>query len=311
MTATSVLQPGQLEAVAGNIPELRLPPATLFSCRARRLHQLTEGHSLDAYLRFAATLAECQQRTLDQHPAIPPPNAHLLSNCRKYTLPPLAPAGWRRHPHWQEVTRMLTEAVYDHVPAGGRKALTLLLDPKPEWLEAQADNLLTQRMAALNPATAPLIGAALQVQWTYLARQLEVRQVARPEEPVFCPVCGCHPVASVIRTNGASLGLRYLHCALCGSEWHVVRSKCSNCDNSKGLTYFNIASRAGIVRAEACPTCRSYLKVLHQEKDFQVEPGADDLATLDLDLLMGEEGFAKSGFNFLMTQNEKHVVTKQ
>jgi FdhE protein len=300
MTTTPILQPGQIEAAAGSIPELRLPPATLFIDRAQRLNQLAEGHSLGDYLRFIAGVAECQQRAFDQHPEIPLPEPHLLASCREHAMPPLAPAGWHPHPHWREVARMLADAMFDEVPASGQEALALLLDPKKEWLESQAEALLAPKHADLNLATAPLLGAALQVQWTHLARQLQPHQVARYEEPVLCPVCGSHPVASVIRTEGATGGLRYLHCSLCGSEWHLVRSKCSNCDSSKGLTYYSIAGKKDLVRAETCPTCHSYLKVIHQEKDPRVDPVADDLATLALDLLMGEKNIVRSSNNYLM-----------
>jgi len=300
MTVTPILQPGQIETAAGDIPELRLPPATLYSHRAQRLRQLAEGHSLGDYLHFLAVLVECQQRALDHHPAIPGPDARLLNRCHQDAMPPLAPPGRRRHPHWQEVARFLAEVMYDQVPVGGRDAFSPLLDPKKEWLEAQADSLLGQKFAGLNLATAPFIGAALQVQWTCLARQLEAQQVTRPGESILCPVCGGHPVASVIRTDGPASGLRYLHCALCGSEWHMVRSKCSQCDNSKGLTYYGIEGRKEFTRAEACPACRTYLKVISQDKGVRVDPVADDLATLALDLLMGEKEFAKSGLNFFM-----------
>ncbi len=299
MTVTPILQPGQLEAAAGDITELRLPPATLFSHRAKRLRQLAEEHSLGDYLRFLADLADSQQQTLNQHPAIPAPDAHLMASCREHAMPPLGTAGWRRHPHWQEVTRTLAEAMYSKVPAKGRETFALLLTPNKKWLEDQADQLLAYNFTDLNLANAPIIGAALQVHWTYLARQLDARQMARHEQPALCPVCGSHPVASIIRTDPA-MGLRYLHCALCSSEWHVVRSKCSNCDSTKGVTYYSIEGGADVVRAEACPVCHSYLKVIHQEKDLQVDPVADDLATLSLDLLMGKNKFVNNGLNFFM-----------
>lgn len=41
--------------------------------------------------------------------------------------------------------------------------------------------------------------------------------------------------------------------------------------------------------AETCEECGSYRKVVNQEKDPMAEPLADDLASLMLDLLMGEE----------------------
>jgi FdhE protein len=297
---TPILEPGQIEAAAGEIPELRLAPADLFIKRARRLRQLADGHTLHDYLTFVAELAEAQQSELDRHPDIPLPDAGLLSNCRDYEMPPLSPAGWHRHPHWQEVARSLADVLYDAAPLAGRESIFRLLDQKKNWLEAQADLLLSGQFEELDRATAPIVGAALQVQWTHLARQLEPSQVARPEHRDLCPVCASPPVASVVRIGGAENGLRYLNCALCGSEWHVVRSRCSNCDSTKGIAYFSVEGGKDIVRAESCPECHTYLKVVYQDKDPNVDPVADDLASLALDLLMGEESYAKSGINYLM-----------
>ncbi len=298
--STRILEPGQIEAAAGEIPELRLPHADLFGSRAVRLRQLAQGHTLGDYLSFVAGLADAQQLEFGRHPKIPQPDAELLSNCHKHEMPPLAPAGWHPHPHWQEVARRLADALYDGAPAAGRESIFRLLGQKRDWLEAQAGFLMSSQFELLDLATAPIIGAALQVQWTYLARQLVPYQVARPEHANLCPVCGSHPVASVVRIGGAENGLRYLHCALCGSEWHMVRSKCSNCDNTRDIAYFSIEGGENAVRAEACPECRTYLKILQQEKDPHVDPVADDLASMALDLLMGEVDYVKSGINYLM-----------
>ena len=220
-------------------------------------------------------------------------------------MPPLGATSRSRHSHWQKVTRNLANAVFDKIPVGGREAIALLHDSEEKWLDAQADNLLARKFYRLNLATAPIIGAALQIQWTYLTRQLGSLQTAWQAQPSHCPVCGSHPVASVIRQDGPANGLRYLHCALCGSEWHMVRSKCSNCMNTKGVTYYSIEGRKDIVNAETCPACRSYLKVIRQDKDPHIDPVADDLASFDLDLLMGEKEFAKSGINLMMIQSQE------
>ncbi len=303
MISTPLLQPGQLEAPAGNLPELRLPPATLFRDRSQRLHQLAEGHSLGDYLHVLAVLAEYQQGELDNHPEIPVPDTTLLQGCRVGAMPPLDATSQPRHPHWQKVARNLANAVIDKVPAGGREAMTLLSNSEEKWLDAQADNLLARKFHRLNLATAPIIGAALQVQWTSITRQLGSLPTAWQMQPIHCPVCGSHPVASVIRKEGN--GLRYLHCALCGSEWHMVRSKCSNCMNTKDVTYYGIEGRKDIINAEACPVCLSYLKVIHQERDLHVDPAADDLASFDLDLLMGAKNIVKNGVNFMMIQGQE------
>lgn len=90
------------------------------------------------------------------------------------------------------------------------------------------------------------------------------------------------PVSGVIQI-GTTQGLRYLHCGLCETEWHVVRIKCTNCEQTRDLNYWSLESEQAAVKAESCGDCGSYLKILSQEKDAKVDTVADDLATLILD----------------------------
>ena len=73
--------------------------------------------------------------------------------------------------------------------------------------------------------------------------------------------------------------------------------------NAKGVSYYSIEGRKDIINAETCPVCLSYLKVIRQDRDPQVDPAADDLASFDLDLLMSEKNIAKNGINFMMIQS--------
>ncbi|WP_448510144.1 formate dehydrogenase accessory protein FdhE [Immundisolibacter sp.] len=297
---TTLLQPGEIEAAAGDIPELRLPPADIFLARAQRLEQLAEGHTLGDYLRFVARLARTQQESLDAGPSAALPSAERLAQCRDYQMPPLAPAGLGLPTGWHDTARRLARGVRAALPAVGQTALGSILAGEDAWLDAQAMQLLDGNIQDIDAAAAPVIGAALQVHWTHLAHQIEPGHVAQPEHPNLCPVCGSHPVSSVVRIGGAKNGLRYLHCALCSSEWHVVRAKCSNCDNSKGIAYYHLEGDDNVVRAESCPACQTYLKVIHQDKNPMADPVADDLATLTLDLLMDETGFTRSGINWYL-----------
>ncbi|WP_324780939.1 formate dehydrogenase accessory protein FdhE [Thiobacillus sedimenti] len=299
---TSLLQPGDIEAAAGAIPELRLPPGDLFLARARRLEQLADGHTLGDYLRFVAALARAQHERLAAGQVPQLPGAERLAQCREYQMPPLAPAGLAHPPAWRGMAREFAREMQSSLPEAGRAAMRKVASADDAWLDEQATRLLEGDYRDLDPAAAPVIGAALQVQWTKLARQLAPAQVARPEHPNLCPVCGSHPVSSVVRIGGAENGLRYLHCALCGSEWHVVRAKCSNCDNTRGIAYYHLEGGDSVVRAESCPECQTYLKVIQQDKNPQVEPVADDLATLALDLLMDQQGFGRSGVNWYLIQ---------
>ena len=141
--------------------------------------------------------------------------------------------------------------------------------------------------------------ASLQVQWAALAVCFTAEANHAFDVPGLCPLCGSEPVASVVYAQSPYQGYRYLHCALCATEWHMVRVQCSRCGASgksiafqsamTGANQENDGSAAeAAVRAETCEQCRCYRKILYQEKDPQVEPVADDLASLNLDLLLGQ-----------------------
>ncbi len=97
--------------------------------------------------------------------------------------------------------------------------------------------------------------------------------------------CGSKPTASVTRTGGESLGQRYLHCSLCGTQWHMVRIKCPHCLSTKSLSYQSLdtgdqdegesggSSRAAhaAIQAETCDDCGHCLKIFHSDRDPFVE----------------------------------------
>ena len=54
------------------------------------------------------------------------------------------------------------------------------------------------------------------------------------------------------------------------------------------------------MRAECCDECGHYLKILSMEQDPEVEPVADDLATVALDLLLAQAGGTSAGVNLML-----------
>jgi len=120
----------------------------------------------------------------------------------------------------------------------------------------------------------------------------------------LCPCCGFRPTASIVGIGGEAAGLRYLHCALCATEWHRVRVECTACGNTRGVAYHSIAGGSPAIRAESCEACRGYRKIFYQEHAPDVEPLADDLASVALDLLLGEAGFERASGNPLMLARE-------
>jgi FdhE protein len=309
-----VLDPAQIEAFGQRtIPRIRLPdPTCIFSRRAARLRQLSEGHAVGDYLRLMAALADAQQRALDALMGdgftIGAGDAERLRTAREHGMPPLQATGWPRNPRWRAVLFGLCDAIavapgFPAVVAstcGRIRALPL------EALERQADLLLGAASTGVDAQAAPFIMAALQVYWTRVLCSFNHDDVAEHigavDVPGVCPVCGTLPVASVVRAEKDYQGYRYLHCALCAAEWHLVRIKCSHCESTAGIHYHTVEGGSTAIRAESCDQCRTYLKICYQEHDMEVEPLADDLGSLSLDLLMTEAGFHRDSGNPLLWQ---------
>jgi len=182
----------------------------------------------------------------------------------------------------------------------------------PQWIEDQADALLQLDLQRIDTAAAPWIMAALQVHWVALAATFDPDQVKPLDVPGLCPLCGTPPVASRVCANTPYQGYRYLHCALCATEWHMVRVQCSICGASgKSIAYHSATNKSQAtgssaaelaVRAETCEECHGYRKILYEEKDIEVDPVADDLASLSLDVLLGEGGYHRGSSNPLLWQ---------
>jgi FdhE protein len=94
--------------------------------------------------------------------------------------------------------------------------------------------------------------------------------------------------------------LRYLCCSLCGSEWNLVRIQCWSCRGTGGIRYLGVAGDDAGTKAEACESCHAYLKLFYREKMPDADPLADDVASLTLDLLAAQDGWARSGVNLFL-----------
>ncbi|QRR32832.1 formate dehydrogenase accessory protein FdhE [Hydrogenophaga sp. YM1] len=321
-----VMSPEEIAARGGgDTPFLRWPErATLFAEREMRLRQLAGGHSLGDYLRFMAELTHEQHQALQAMPAVALPDAAGVDRAARAGLPPLPATDWPRDPSWRAVAHRLAAALAERAPEAARSALRELAGADEVFLERQADLLLNGLATGLDLGAAPVVGAALQVYWTHLLlavqglHQGQGAPVGRIEDATVCPCCGSRPAASVTRTAGESLGQRYLHCSLCNLEWHMVRGQCPHCLGAKGLSYQSLdlaegeggeeasASRAASakVQAETCEDCGHYLKIVHSDRDPFVDPVADDLASLTLDLLVAETGKERHGVNFMLLFGE-------
>jgi len=298
-----IMEASQIESLDHSvIPRIRLPDrATVFAARAARLKHLATTNPITAYLRLMSTVATAQH-TLQTSFTATPPQPEAIKKSQQNSLPLIPALSPNRDPAWRDILHRLL----DKVEAAGAVTPTLgkVLDSlrlqTPQTLDTQADAILAHRYNEIDPATAPFVMAALQVVWTDLASRLDSSDIPYLDTPGVCPVCGSLPVASIVRVGGQYQGYRYLQCGLCANEWHMVRTKCSNCDSTKGIAYHGIEGGSEALKAESCDECHTYRKIGYQEKDFEFEPLADDLASLTLDLLMNEAGYQRSGPNPLL-----------
>lgn len=333
MTASTatvrVMSPEEITARAGGVtPPFVWPQRdTLFAERGMRLKQLARGHAMEGYLGLMAEVALAQQaelKALAQAPGLTLPDAAALDLAAQRGLPPLSAADWPRVAAWHGVLHRLLDRVLPSAPEAVRPVLQHWRQADAEALERQADALLHGVSAGLDMAAAPFVGAALQVLWTHLLLEVQRTQASggqpfgRLDDPGLCPCCGSRPTASLTRSSGESLGQRYLHCSLCNFQWHLNRGRCSHCGDTRSIAYQSLdtadaepegadadeaaASRAAkaVVQAETCDACGSYLKIVHSDRDPFVDPVADDLASLTLDLLVSETGKARSGVNVML-----------
>jgi len=149
----------------------------------------------------------------------------------------------------------------DHRPAPGIAPLIAELRQLPsDERNTIARQLLNKDLAARYIGMAPFIMAALQVRLAQLAATLHEADMPLMQPATVCPVCASEPVASVIRIGGQASGHRYLHCGGCGTDWHMVRVKCSHCESTQGIQYQTIEGDQGVVQAETCTACGSYPK---------------------------------------------------
>lgn len=263
--------------VPGQSPSPVLLPhaATLFAKRAARLRALASGHSLAPLLDFVAVLADAQQAVIGKPLAAP--------------LPPAL--------QWQADLRGVLAAAGAKVPESVRAVVAALEQADDAALVASRERIQAGRPSRDDLAAAPFLAAAEQVAWTRHAAGLEAAAVTPSAIAHECPVCGQPPVAGMIHIGGGSAGLRYLHCGSCGTAWHHVRANCVACGDSRDLGYHMIEGGDQGVRAECCDACNSTLKLFLLDKNPSYDPVADDLATIALDILVGEKGYQRMGGN--------------
>ena len=266
-------RPGSLPLVDGGVapesPAVVLPRVeVVFSSRAARLRALAGGHAARPWLEALAELCDAQQAAVE--------------------------VGARDR--LEALARIAGRMGGLPLPAAARVAVARVAAATAETRQAWATAVDGGEGEAPDAAVALFVAAALQVEHT--ARAARTRAADVPRTEADCPVCGAPAAAGVITGDAKA---RYLACSRCASAWRRVRVQCATCASTSGLEYLALdEGRAPGVKAEACARCRTYLKLFYEEQRPGVEPLADDAATIALDVLLGEAGWARGGANPLI-----------
>jgi FdhE protein len=279
-------------------PFVRLPdPLTLFATRSLRFRTLAEGHQLGPYLLFLAAISECQHRIQKDLPEPDLPAEDARARAREHAMPPLDRARFTADAALDAtLDRLLALAATIDMPDNARAAIERACGADAAARDGMARSVLADAIPVETLADHVYVAAALQVHFARLAARLDPAALV-PIGDGVCPACGGAPVASAIVGWKGAHGTRFCTCSLCATQWHVVRIKCVLCESTAGIAYEELDNGPDTVKAETCASCHGYVKILHQHKNPQLEPVADDIATLGLDILLRETGYRRGAVN--------------
>lgn len=274
-------------------------PSSLFLKRSKRFADLAPGHGLAAYLSFLADLTKLQHEIQAALPAVESPPAEAVAKALAHGMPPLAPESLAGAAAL-DVVRALVAAVSQlQVSPQTAAAAEALKAATPEAMAGALQDALDVHAPPRDIAQQILVTVALQIHASRLAARLDA-DALKPIADGACPACGSPPAASAVVGWPKAHNVRFCVCSLCSTHWNVVRVKCVLCSETGGITYHSIEGQSDAVKAETCSKCRHYVKVNYQVHHADLEEFADDVATLGLDLLMREEGWARGGRNLFL-----------
>ncbi len=276
-------------------------PGRRFSDTAARLETLASGHPMEDWLRFMAKLAQAQHVAVATLSSLIGLEQSVVEQAVDARMPPLAADGHRRAPAWRDGLMVLLDH-FDNGPAPPqvRAVVAQLRARDTVAIEKLADEFLHGHVEAADAGLVLYVAAALQVYFTRMAASLPASALRLLPQRGLCPCCGSTPSAGLVTATGQTPGARYLYCSLCSTAWNHVRAVCITCEDSRTIALEGIEGDAGIVKAETCGHCHTYAKMIYQAQDTKADPFADDLASLGLDVLVGEAGWSRHAPNPLL-----------
>jgi FdhE protein len=295
---------GEIEpdpSVIGTIakpPFVQLPdPQRMLEKRMERFRVAARGRPLEGYLGFLADLTAAQLQTLPDLPQPQMPPAEVIARANQHAMPPLDRAGFEPDAAFDAtLQRLLLAADAIDMPTAAREALERLKQADCAARKLMAGNVLADAIPVEALAEHVFVAAALQVHFARMAARLDKSGLV-PVGDGACPCCGAPPVSSLIVGWPQSPGSRFCCCSLCGTLWNFVRSRCTVCGSTEQIAFQEVEGSDGIIKAETCGACHTYVKVLNQQKEPALDPVADDVASLGLDILVRELDFRRGAVN--------------
>jgi FdhE protein len=253
------------------------------------------------WLKFMAALSRAQHAAAISLARSAPLDSDEIQEAVASRKPPLAAETHVLDPKWREALTILLKSLdRSTMPSSSEAGIDALRASDPDAVEALAHDFLCGTIDERNTISTLYVTAALQVYFTLAAASMPAPLLRLLPERGACPCCGSPPVAGLITASGQTPGTRYLYCSLCSTAWNHVRAVCITCENSGALSLRGIEGDSGGAKAEVCDDCHTYAKMLYQAKDMQIDPFADDLATLGLDIMVSEAGWARHAPNPLL-----------
>jgi FdhE protein len=273
-------------------------PVSIFLNRSKRFAALAPKHELQPYLEFLARLTRVQhdiQQGLS--PASLPP-FDRIGQALEHGMPPLS----RTLTEPDDLMQLTVERLLEQLEGGGPlaeatgKAASALRAVPPTQRRAMIAATLKDASPPDDIAQRTLLLAGLQVHFARMAALLGADDL-KPIADGVCPTCGSAPVSSMVVGWPKAHNTRFCTCSLCGTMWNVVRVKCMLCSSTEGISYKVIEGKPDSIKAETCDKCQRYVKILYQVNDPLLEPLADDVASVGLDMLLAGESWTRGGQN--------------
>ncbi|WP_407829497.1 formate dehydrogenase accessory protein FdhE [Shewanella algae] len=270
-------------------------PKEVYLRRAERLAELAKDSSLEDYLALCRSMVLVQHKLCDTLMG-PAPDIDTGA-----TMPL---RGIQKNGYWIALLQQLLSELLDTVPANVAQVIRQLMRQTPEQLQQWAGSLLDGRFSQVPAEYRLFLWAALSVYWSHWAAAVASRMdTTEIKQQSMCPVCGSHPVASVV-VDKPREGLRYLHCSLCETQWHFIRAHCSSCNQAKEMSLWSFDKYQTPVRIESCDDCHGYSKMLFMNLDPKMDAVADDIASMALDAKLNEKGFHATTVNPFLLADE-------